>query len=77
MNSFLLNVAHLTDIPTDRRYIDQYEVEVFHMVGLLFQIKARPVVYKYVNPDKLEQECQAAINSLYEAPTLSRQTIAV
>ena len=63
MNSFKLNVAHLTDLPTDVKYMDQYEVEVFHMIGLVMEIKAKPVVFMWVDGHKLEKECQNALDN--------------
>lgn len=63
MNSFKLNVAHLTDLPTPADIVPMYEVEVFHMIGLVMEIKARPVVFKWVNGDKLVQECQNALDN--------------
>lgn len=68
MNSFKLNVAHLTDLPTPAEAVSMYEVEVFHMIGLVMEIKARPVVFKWIDGHKLEEECQQALDNQLKQP---------
>lgn len=75
MESFLINVAHLLGRPA--LHPELYEVEVFHFLGAVVEVKARVAVWHNIDSLNLITECQAALDSRNEAPTLSRQTIAV
>lgn len=77
MNSFKLNVAHLAEHEVSPESMHMYEIEVFHMIGIISEIKAKPAVFYLIDGNRLMNECHAVLNSRNEAPTLSRQTIAV
>lgn len=76
MNSFKINVAHLAEHEVSPLSMNLYEVEVFHMVGIISEIKAKPAVFYLIDGNRLMNECYAVLNSISEAPTLSRQNIA-
>ena len=63
MNSFTMNVAHLVDGGVERPVVNQYDIEVEYVFNWITFIKAKPVVILYIEPKKLMEECQCALNN--------------
>ena len=63
MNSFTINVAHLVDLGVEPPVMNQYDVEVEYVFNWITYIKAKPVVILYIDPKKLMNELQLAVNN--------------
>lgn len=63
MNSFILNVAHLVEGGVEPPVMNQYDVEVEYLFNLITYIKAKPVVILYIDPKRLMNELELALNN--------------